>query len=117
MFQFGLGVPKDIDQAIEFFQKSSDKGYALASVNLGYLFMVNPEIPENYEKAMKLFQSAIDKGYLDAHYGIGELYQKGLGVTKDLAKALAHSQIAAGLGLSLAKEQVKEIESELNNGL
>ena len=64
MYHLGLGVEVNIDTAIEWYRKSSEQGYGVASNNLGSIFLVGEHggSPDR-EEAKKWYQKARDQGF------------------------------------------------------
>jgi hypothetical protein len=60
IYQLGLEVPRDLQKAVYWLEKSANNGYALAAHNLGTLYMtclpewpLNPELSEKWRKISK----------------------------------------------------------------
>ena len=118
MYESGEGVKKDIKMAIEFYERSIEKGNLVAMVNLG-LFLhsfsfcsslktkfegfiydegTNKEV--DYEKAIKYYLMAAEKKYSTALHNLALMYEEGNGVEKDYFKALEYYKAAAEGGNS-----------------
>ena len=76
-------VKKDINTAIEFFEKASSKDYPYAYNNLGLIY----EAKGDMKKAFEFFEksSLLDESW--ALNKIGEFYRNGIYVKKDMKKA------------------------------
>lgn len=63
MIEHGLGCEKDLKQAIEWYKRSADSGYALAENNLGAIYELGHEGVERDElKALELYERAANHG-------------------------------------------------------
>lgn len=98
MYLFGRGVPKDPEQAAEWFRKSANRGYPRSEYDLGLLYTQGEGVPKNSEEAVKWFRRAANKGYSRAQYKLGELYTEGVGVPKDDVEAYKWYNLAAAQG-------------------
>ncbi|MCL1470820.1 tetratricopeptide repeat protein [Argonema antarcticum] len=65
MYHLGLGVERNILEAIEWYVKSSERGYGVASNNLGGIYLTGDEgVRADRTEADKWFQKARDQGFL-----------------------------------------------------
>lgn len=92
MYEQGLGADCDYDKALEYYQKSSEYGVALAMCRIGYLYdfgHIGGEI--NKEEAMNWYYKAAKAGSSDAMLRIGALYEE----EKDYENAKVWYTVAA----------------------
>ncbi|MFB2837849.1 tetratricopeptide repeat protein [Floridanema evergladense] len=67
MHHLGLGVERNILEAIKWYMKSSELGYAIASNNLAGIYLSGDEaITANPIEANKWFQKAQEQGFLNS---------------------------------------------------
>lgn len=65
MYDLGLGLERDILEAVEWYRKSAEQGYGLASNNLGTIFKSGREgIPMERVESNKWYQKARDQGFM-----------------------------------------------------
>jgi TPR repeat protein len=62
MYQHGLGVSEDYKQAVYWYQKAADQGYANAQHNLGWIYENGVGVPKNDKQAVYWYQKAADQG-------------------------------------------------------
>ncbi len=63
MLKNGTGCEKNLKQAIEWYRRSADKGYALAENNLGAIYELGGEgIERNELQALELYERAAKHG-------------------------------------------------------
>jgi uncharacterized protein len=99
MFDHGNGVSKNTTEALKWYRKSADQGYAKAETNLGYLYERYGEgAPQNYVEAANFFRKAADQGYALAQVELGYLYEHGQGVQQDIEQAAYWYRKAAEQG-------------------
>ncbi|MGA2224972.1 MAG: PDZ domain-containing protein [Syntrophobacteraceae bacterium] len=103
MYFNGWGVPKDYAEALQWFQKAAEQGYAEAQVNLGGMYFNGQGVEQDYAEAVKWFQKAADQGDTNAQNNLGVMYSKGQGVPKDYVEAVKWFQKAAKLGYAEAQ--------------
>jgi hypothetical protein len=89
---------KDYVQAMQWWRKAADQGYAGAQNNVGVLFNKGWGVPQDYGQAMQWYRKAADQGYAAAQYNIGVLFLNGQGVLRDAAQAKMWMQKAASSG-------------------
>jgi TPR repeat protein len=82
-----LDAAKRYDEAVVWYRKSADQGYALAQNNLAMKYTFGEGVAQDYAKAAKWYHLAADQGNAIAQRNLGELYYKGQGVEQDYVKA------------------------------
>jgi hypothetical protein len=92
---------KNIDQAVEYFEKASDMGYSVAKRNLAIALENNNS--EQDEKIFKLYQEAAEQGDVISLNNLGCCYMSGDGVEENIKKAVQCFEKAAEQGDELAK--------------
>ncbi|MFZ5877056.1 MAG: tetratricopeptide repeat protein [Nitrospirota bacterium] len=64
LYHFGWGVERNVREAIRWYTKSSERGYGLASNNLGSIFMAGEgDIPVDRKAAERWYQKACQQGF------------------------------------------------------
>ena len=76
-------VKKDINKAIEYFNKAINHNYAFAFNNLGKIY----ENKNNYKEAISQYEKSSTLGESWALNKLGEIYRQGIHVKKDMKKA------------------------------
>jgi len=121
MYEGGLGVARDYQQAKNWYQKAVDQGDATAEYLMGMLYE-NGEINVNdsgvtlksYKgiysgESMKWFLKAAAHGDADGDIAVGVHYEMGEGVKVNLPKAVKWYKKAAALGNSQAYQIMGDI--------
>jgi len=93
-YHFGVCVPLDIAQAIQWYEKAVECGDTDAAYNLGTIYL-EEEMTEKYERAFELFSMAAEKGNVSALGNLGYMYSDGKGVPQDYQKAVELFKMAA----------------------
>ena len=60
-YEYGRGIPKNYEKAMNWYLKSAKKGNGLAMNNIGYFYQNGLGVPVNYETAMNWYLKAADK--------------------------------------------------------
>ncbi len=105
----------DIENAIEHYTKSADKGVSLAQCRLGQLYLQGIGIEPDYHKAFEWFSKAAEQKNSDALYELGQLYLTGKGVEKNINTALELFLKSLEKGNEKAKNAVKILFGVLPN--
>ena len=95
-YDTGRGVLEDDKEAVKWYRKAAEQGYALAQVKLGGMYGSGRGVPQDYKEAIKWFRKAAEQGYARAQVALGGAYAKGEVVPKDYAVAYAWYSLAAG---------------------
>ena len=53
MYYSGLGVPQDYTQAVAWYRKAAEQGYAGAQFNLGAMYAKGGGVPQDYVESHK----------------------------------------------------------------
>lgn len=102
-YEFGWGVPKDLDKAIEYYLKSGNSEKASSVYHhLGWIFEQGKGVEKDEKKAVEYYKKAADLGNPIAKNDLGYCYCHGIGVDKDLDKAKKYLKEAANLNCSSA---------------
>jgi len=86
-YQYGEGVPKDMEKAAYWYQKAAEQGYANAQNNLGILYENGDGVPQDWKKATYWWAKAAEQGHVLAQCNLGNCYDDGNGVPQDNQKA------------------------------
>jgi TPR repeat protein len=66
MYAKGEGVPQDLAQAMDWYRKAAERGYADAQYNLGVMYANASGVPQDFVQAHKWFSLAAAQGEADA---------------------------------------------------
>ncbi|MBS7827784.1 SEL1-like repeat protein [Wohlfahrtiimonas chitiniclastica] len=102
MYEVGLGVPVDLNQALKYYQNAADENFPLAYERLGNLYLQEND-RTRISEALLLFQRAANEDMPSAQYKLGYLYEEGLGTKQDYETAQFWYQKAANNQFPLAE--------------
>ena len=81
--------------AVEYFQKSAEKGHAMAQYNLAWCYHIGLGVTQNDTEAVKWYRKAAEQGLAQAQYNLGACYYYGYGVTQNYTEAVKWFKKAA----------------------
>jgi TPR repeat protein len=97
-YKNGLGVSKDLGEAVKWFRKAAEQGDASAQYCLGVCYKNGEGVSKDFEEAVKWFRKAAEQGDANAQTMLGACYCNGEGVSKDLEEAVKWFRKAAEQG-------------------
>ncbi len=115
MYQFSVGVSKDVGKALHWLTKAADAGHVPAMVTLAAIYKVGDGAVKNKIKARDYYAKAAEKGNNNARTALAAMYMEGDGVPRDGALALAwfrraardgHAPAMLGLGTLYARSDL-----------
>ena len=66
MLEKGLGVAKDVVEAVSWYRKAAEQGEALAQYNLGRMFQYGLGVSMNRAEAINWYRKAAEQGHKGA---------------------------------------------------
>ena len=99
---------KNYTQAVKWFRKAAEQGYAGAQHNLGVCYCNGWGVEMDYYEAVKWFRKAAEQGYASAQCSLGVCYEYGQGVGKDINEAVKWYRKAAEQGNMYAQYNLGE---------
>ena len=97
---------KNYSEAVKYFRKAAEQGYAKAQNNLGDCYYWGNGVEKNYAEAVKWFKKAAEQGDAYAQCNLGYCYENGEGVTKDKTEAVKWYKKAAEQGHAEAQKEL-----------
>ena len=101
-------MEKDETEAVTWFQKAAQQGYAEAQHYLGYCLFSGTGVEKDETEAVKWFRKAADQGYAEAQYDLGYCLASGTGVEKNQEEAMLWLHKAADQGNENAKQALRQ---------
>lgn len=117
MAEFGYGMERDPNIALQWYLKAADQGYVAAQHNIGRCYNFGTGVEQNFSEAESWYRKAAEQGHTDAMFFLGTLYSNNHGAQNDtntniLAYAWMHN--AAELGNRTAVEIEKRLIMKLS---
>ncbi len=125
LYQYGVGVAKNIDQALSYFELAAAQQDIRAEYNLGLLYLTGETNPVNYKKGMEWMTDSAFKGNPYAQYVLANIYENGLKdptgteiVAPDHEQAMAMYYLAASNNFGSAQFRLADyLVKEKRSGL
>ena len=89
MYQNGLGVVANDENAYNWMKAAAEQGHAIAQHGLGFMYMEGECVAQDLSEAMCWFEKAAEQGLVGSMTTIAMMYEEGRGVEKDQDKAQA----------------------------
>ncbi len=114
IYEQGLGVPKDLAAAAEWYRRAAEGGNASAQYNLGIFYQFGKGVPKNSAEAARLLRLAAERGHGRAQNNLSTFYFTGVGVARDPVEAWKWLTLSAedleGSGRQIALDNRAVIE-------
>jgi TPR repeat protein len=95
LYEYGLFLPLDPKQAVEWLAKAADQGLPRAMTELAVLTYLGRGVQQNTDTAIRLFTKAAEQGFAPAQARLGAAYATGEAVPQDWGKAVEWTTKAA----------------------
>lgn len=96
-------------EAVKWFRKAAEQGYAEAQNKLGSCHEYGIGTTRDCAEAVRWYRKSAENGWPAAQYDIGSRYEKGIGIVKDEAEAVRWHHKAADQGFEPAKEALRKL--------
>jgi uncharacterized protein len=114
MYDRGLGVTANKEEALKWLKHSADLGYVPAIYEVGYMYDKGLGVPQDAARAKKQYELAAAGGQSEALVALGNMYEEGRGVKQDRQKALAFYLVAADFGNADGQAAVAKLKTQLS---
>jgi TPR repeat protein len=103
MYDKGLGVQQNYQQAVQWYRNAADQGDASAQYWLGVMYYKGQGVQQDYQQAVQWFRKAADQGHAWAQNWLGWMYDQGQVVQQDYQQAMQWYRKAADQGYASAQ--------------
>ena len=114
MYEKGLGLKKDLQEARRLYVAAADKGNAKAMHNLAVLYAEGIDGKPEYPTATQWFRKAATYGVVDSEYNLAILYARGVGIERNLVESYKWFALAARGGDKDAGKKALDIAGHLD---
>jgi TPR repeat protein len=105
----GQGTHRDYVEAAKWFRAAAEQGFAIAQVDLAYLYYTGQGVDRDYRKAAKWAGLAAEQGDATAQTDLGYLYEQGKGVPLDYVTAYMWYSLGEAGGNADSSRQLKSV--------
>ena len=109
VFEYGVGIPKNLATALVWYEKAAEFGHAGAMTHMGRLSEDGLEIPQDFANARHWYEKAAALGNAASMNNLANLYRYGRGVDPNLPAAANWYLKAAELGVASAMNSFGEL--------
>ena len=102
-YERGLGFEKSDVEAVKWYRKSAEQGYAIAQNNLGGMYESGCGVEQSNVEAVKWYRKSAEQGFFRAQYNLGEMYYYGHGVKQSDVEAAKWYRKSAEQGYAVAQ--------------
>lgn len=95
---YGINIPKDIKEALKFYQNAAAQGLALAIHQVGVIHCEGYGVKIDAKFGVKQFKKADTQNCLASITELGKCYLAGNGVRRDIERGIDRLELAAHLG-------------------
>ena len=110
MYNRGRGVTIDYDQAVSWYRRAAEGGYAWAQYFLGLKLSLGQGVAQNEKEAANWYRRAAEQEHALAQYNLANMYLKGTAIPKSLESAYQWALIANAYAHPDAESLSQEIE-------
>lgn len=103
MYDYGQGVEKDKQKALQWYLKSARQGQPAVQYQVGSKYFRGDGVQQDYAEAAEWWEQAANGGQVDAQFNLGLMYFRGLSVEQDDARAAELFRKAAEQGHAQAQ--------------
>jgi TPR repeat protein len=94
----GIGIEKNEAEAVNWYQRAAEQGYAPAQFSLGVMYAKGRGVEQDFRAAFKWYLKSAAQGDVSAQAAVAGLYSKGVGTPPDPAAAFDWTLRAAKNG-------------------
>lgn len=116
MYEHGIGVEKNINEAIKFYTLAARQQDLRAEYNLGLIYLEGQGVPQDAKKGISLLRDAAFKGNPYAQYVVASIDEEGYRspsgeelIPADPTQAIAMYDLAAANNFGLAQYRLAQI--------
>jgi hypothetical protein len=97
LYASGCGVTRDDADAVRWYRRAAEQGYAPAQFNLAHMFADGRGCPQSQEQALGWYRKAAQRSFPPAQRSLARYYEAGLGIAAN-AQMAADLYYRAGIG-------------------
>ena len=106
-------MAEDAAEAVKWFRKAAEQGYAKAQYNLGISYYNGAGVTKDATESVKWFHKAAEQGEAQAQCNLGVSYATGEGVAKDDVEAFKWFSLACNQNLEFAKKPLAKVAGRM----
>ena len=107
-------MPQDYAQAVIWYRKAADQGFANAQFHLSLLYLLGRGVTQDDAQAVVWCRKAADQGHAKAQAVLGDFYYRGDGVAQNYEEAYFWLNLAAAGTPGADRENVAKARTILS---
>jgi len=112
-YEKGDNVPKNEEEAFQWYRKAAEQGNATAQNRVGEMYRAGEGVAENKVEALFWYHQAARRGNAEAMCNLGAAYYNGDGIAANQMYSYVWFLLAEEAGCGRAADAVRRAESEL----
>ena len=108
MYDDGIGVELDKNEAVRWFKLSADQGYVFSQMIMGTLLYDGDGVEKDVEKSLEYLMKAAEQNLADAQWKIGQIYEDIDDGARSAFEAVNWYRLAADQGHAPAQSKLGE---------
>eukprot|EP00298_Acanthocystis_sp_HF-20_P004589 c14920_g1_i2.p1 GENE.c14920_g1_i2~~c14920_g1_i2.p1 ORF type:complete len:300 (+),score=103.10 c14920_g1_i2:25-924(+) len=119
----GIGVPKDVDKALQYFLKSANQNNSVAQYSLGYIYQKGQGVIQSTDEAIKWYKKSATQRNSNAECNLGGIYCSDIAhqdyklSLEWLLKSTEQGDSVSQLQLGLMYKYGRGVEQDLNESI
>ena len=94
----GLGIKRNLKQAIKLFKEAAEEGEEKSHIMLSKLYYDGTGLLKNNKLAFEHIRKAAEGGHAESARWVGTFYENGIGCRRNIKRSCEWFQISANLG-------------------
>jgi TPR repeat protein len=103
LYQYGLGIPRSMKKASDWYEKAAQLGFVTAQYDLANLYYDGNGVDRDRKQAVRWYTAAAQGGHAKSQFYLAQMYESGEGVDENQDTALQWYRKASDQGLPEAQ--------------
>jgi TPR repeat protein len=115
MYYTGVGLARDVDQAVEWYERSAQQGDPEGQNKLGLMYEKGISVVQDDDMALSWYQQSAEQGFSTAQYNLARMYADADGDCRNDVLAKMWSDIAIANGLEHVQALSRLLEQRMTS--
>lgn len=114
MYDNGLGVERDVQQAAYWYRRAAEQGLPRAQFNLGLMYESGEGVSADRQASLTWVRRSAEQGYAEAQDKLARFYEAGGPIERDLVQSHLWFSLVAAQGVDSSAAERDRIASQLS---